>query len=246
MPSKAGRPLELRPGAQIVEMAIVLGLTNFKDRDRIVTLLTPTLGKVSSVARNAVGSKTRFGGALEPTFFVNAQLRVPRDVSSSEAPLWGLDRVDLREDFAHIRGSYGLLESALYAVSLVRDLVPDGPCDEALFLGLGRYLRSLAHPHAAVSSESARIAFFSWFSTLLGFGSSSDFLAASEEAEFPTRALGEWLARKPGDFEAYFELLAEAAPARFRRRDEVDIYVRWVDVSGLRWPHFERWSGLTP
>jgi hypothetical protein len=237
---------DLRPGAQVAENAIVLGMVDFRDRDRIVRLLTPKHGKISAVARNAVGSKTRFGGALEPAFFVTAQLRAPRDVHSSEAPLWGLDRVDLRDNFAHVRGSFGLLESALYAVAAVRDLVPDGPVDEELFRGLGRFLRALSHAQATASPESARIAFFSWFSGAVGFGNAAELLekSSAEETRFAARALGEWLARRPGDFESYFGLLAQAAPVRFRRRDETDLYVRWTDVAGLRWPHFEKWTGL--
>lgn len=236
---------ELRPGVQLNEHALVLGMVEFKERDRIVRLITPKLGKISALARNAVGSKQRFGGSLEAAFFVTAHLRVPRDLSSSEAPLWSLEKVDLRENFPHVRESYGLLESALYAVALVRDLVPDGPCDEELFRGLGRFLRALARPQAALSPESARIAFFCWFSALMGFGNSAAILTPSGEKQLPAQALGEWLARKPGDFDSYFELLSDAAPTRFRRRDETDLYVRWVDISGLRWPHFERWAGLS-
>lgn len=46
--------------------ALLLRASDYRDADRIVTLFTRELGKVSAIARAAKSSRRRFAGALEP------------------------------------------------------------------------------------------------------------------------------------------------------------------------------------
>ncbi len=63
--------------------------TDYRDADRIVTLLTPQQGRIDCLARGARRSRKRFGGALQPLAVVDAlvappgrgQLHVLREVS---------------------------------------------------------------------------------------------------------------------------------------------------------------------
>ncbi|HMR06578.1 MAG TPA: DNA repair protein RecO [Polyangiaceae bacterium] len=57
-----------------VTLALVVGRVATGDADVIVTLFTEKLGRVSALARNAMRSQRRFGGALEPLHTVRVQL----------------------------------------------------------------------------------------------------------------------------------------------------------------------------
>src|ERR1700753_439031 len=52
--------------------AIVLRVWPFQEADLLVSLFTREQGKVKGVARHAMRSRRRFGGALEPGTHVNA------------------------------------------------------------------------------------------------------------------------------------------------------------------------------
>lgn len=59
-------PLEtLRRGLDVAVPAIVLKARAFRDSDLMAQILTPTIGKVSVIARHARGSKKRFPSSLD-------------------------------------------------------------------------------------------------------------------------------------------------------------------------------------
>ena len=57
--------MHVEPRVHITE-AVVLRVSDLGDYDRVVTLLTAQLGKVSAVAKGAKRSRRRFGAALSP------------------------------------------------------------------------------------------------------------------------------------------------------------------------------------
>src|ERR1700761_6015837 len=52
--------------------AIVLRVWPFQEADLLVSLLTREQGRIKGVARHAMRSRRRFGGALEPMTYVRA------------------------------------------------------------------------------------------------------------------------------------------------------------------------------
>src|SRR5690606_27473744 len=50
---------------QIVTLGIVLRRTNFKEADRIITVLTPDHGKVSVIAKGVRRAKSKLAGGVE-------------------------------------------------------------------------------------------------------------------------------------------------------------------------------------
>jgi DNA repair protein RecO (recombination protein O) len=63
------------PGRRLyVTDAIVLSRFDFGEADRILTLLTPELGKIKAIAKGIRRPTSRIGGALEPLAELRVQL----------------------------------------------------------------------------------------------------------------------------------------------------------------------------
>src|SRR5580692_7899725 len=107
--------------------AIVLRVWPFQEADLLVSLFTREQGRVKGVARHAMRSRRRFGGALEPMTHVRA--------SYSEKPKQDLVRLDAFEilsspltqpvDYART--------AALELVAEVLEELPEGGVDDAVF-----------------------------------------------------------------------------------------------------------------
>jgi DNA repair protein RecO (recombination protein O) len=107
--------------------AIVLRTWPFHEADLLVSLFTREQGRVKGVARHAMRSRRRFGGALEPMTHVRA--------SYSERPKQELVRLDAFEilsspltqpvDYART--------AALELVAEVLEELPEGGVDDAVF-----------------------------------------------------------------------------------------------------------------
>ena len=107
--------------------ALVLRTWPFHEADLLVSLFTREQGRVKGVARHAMRSRRRFGGALEPMTHVRA--------TYSERPKQELVRLDSFEivsspltlpiDYARI--------AALELVAEVLEELPEGAVDDAVF-----------------------------------------------------------------------------------------------------------------
>jgi hypothetical protein len=237
---------DLRAGAHTESHAIVLGTTALRESDRMVRFLTLEHGIISALAKGAARSQKRFGGALEPMSYVKAHLRVPRESAGEEA-IWRLERVDLKDAYLHLRSSYAALENVSFVLRLVRDIIPEGSVDPGLFKALGRFLRDSAQIDLAAHSMWPRVAFWTWFTHHLGFGDlSSQLELAMRQAD--SRWVQLWhncLALSEPDFRTFFHNLAQYPLPPLSNADEIRIYQRWVDLSGLHWEHFEKWNLAT-
>jgi DNA repair protein RecO (recombination protein O) len=112
---------------QHVGEAIVLRTWPFHEADLLVSLFTREQGRVKGVARHAMRSRRRFGGALEPMTHVRA--------TWAERPKQELVRLDAFEivsspmtaqvDFARV--------AAIELIAEVLDELPEGAVEDAVF-----------------------------------------------------------------------------------------------------------------
>jgi len=101
---------------------------DYGEADRICTLLTPDLGKVSALARSARRSRKRYGGALSLFVIGEATLAPPR-----RGELMLLERFDAVEDLAPaISADVIKVAHGSYVLEVTRELwppeQPDRPC----------------------------------------------------------------------------------------------------------------------
>ncbi len=107
--------------------AIVLRTWPFHEADLLVSLFTREQGRVKGVARHALRSRRRFGGALEPMTHVRA--------SYAEKPKQELVRLDAFEILSSplSRPVDYARTAALELVAEVLDELPEGVVDDAVF-----------------------------------------------------------------------------------------------------------------
>lgn len=116
--------------------AVVIGLMDYREADRIVTLFTREHGKLSGIARGARKSRKRFGGALE----LFALLQV---VYTPAEGLVTLKEADIVTIYPGIRGSFGAIAHAGYASELVAAFLPEGLANQRVYRLLNAFLLHL-------------------------------------------------------------------------------------------------------
>jgi recombinational DNA repair protein (RecF pathway) len=104
---------------------VVLRLTDYRDRDRIVTLFSRQAGRISAVGRGARGSQKRFGGTLD--LFVHAEVVLP--VGRGMATLGELRPISVHEA---LRADLTKFAIASFIAELVLVTTPEAqPAPEA-------------------------------------------------------------------------------------------------------------------
>jgi DNA repair protein RecO (recombination protein O) len=126
--------------------AIVLGVTDYREADKIVTLFTLEHGKLGGVARGAKRSMRRFAGALEPFALLTAQLALTGGLAR-------LDGVDVVTIHPGIRKDLLKIGYAGYAIEATDLLLPEGLANPRLFRLLSAYLERLDTAPAAASDR---------------------------------------------------------------------------------------------
>jgi DNA repair protein RecO (recombination protein O) len=107
--------------------AVVLRGVDYGEADRILTLLTPDLGRVAVMARGARKSQRRFGGALEPFAEIAVEIAVGRGEVSR------LAGAAVTRSFPGILASLERMRAGGRMLERVRDAVPGGPVDARVF-----------------------------------------------------------------------------------------------------------------
>jgi DNA repair protein RecO (recombination protein O) len=107
--------------------AIVVGLHDYGDADRIVRLLTPTLGRVSALAKRARSGGPRWAGALETGNRVEAGLR------PGQGSLYTLEQATLVDGHLGLRAELGRLALAAHAAELCGALAREDQPEPKLF-----------------------------------------------------------------------------------------------------------------
>jgi len=108
--------------------ALLLKRVDTGESDRVVTLLTEELGKVSAIARGARRSRKRFGAAL--ALFVLAEAELRTRTTSSLHVLTGYHALEIH---AGIGRDIAAITHASYATELVDALCPKGHPDPEIF-----------------------------------------------------------------------------------------------------------------
>jgi DNA repair protein RecO (recombination protein O) len=126
----------LRPMENCRCDALLLGVTDFGESDKIVTLFTLEQGKLKGIARGAKKSHRRFGGSLEPFARVSVQITLKSGLSV----LTGADAVTI---FPRIREDLLKIGYAAYACEAVDLLLPEGLPNPRLYRLLAAYLEHL-------------------------------------------------------------------------------------------------------
>lgn len=126
--------------------AVVLGVMDYREADKIVTLFTLEHGKVRGIAKGAKRSVRRFGGALEPF----ARLQVEIGLKEGLSPMQMADVVTV---FPGIRADLAKIGLAGYACELTDAMLAEGMRSPRLFRLLTAYLEHLDRFTAAPSDR---------------------------------------------------------------------------------------------
>jgi DNA repair protein RecO (recombination protein O) len=122
--------------AHFEDLAIVLRSQPYKERDKLVTLLTENHGKISGIAKGSIHSK-RYGGTLD--LFACSHFRYKENPS----PLVWIEEANLRKDFVGLRLKLESISAAGYFVDLVNRLTEERHPAREIFLLLAHYLTLL-------------------------------------------------------------------------------------------------------
>jgi DNA repair protein RecO (recombination protein O) len=113
---------------QRVGEAIVLRVWPFQEADLLVSLFTREQGRVKGVARHAMRSRRRFGGALEPMTYVRA--------TYAERPKQELVRLDAFEILSSPLSrpvDYARTAALQFVAEVVEEALPEGAVEDAVF-----------------------------------------------------------------------------------------------------------------
>jgi DNA repair protein RecO (recombination protein O) len=113
---------------QRVGEAIVLRTWPFQEADLLVSLFTREQGRVKGVARHAMRSRRRFGGALEPMTHVRA--------TYAERPRQDLVRLDAFEILSSPMSrpvDYARVAALELVAEVIEEAMPEGAPEDAVF-----------------------------------------------------------------------------------------------------------------
>ncbi len=146
--------------------ALVLRSVDYRDADRIVTLLTERLGKISAIARSARRSRRRFAGSLEPFAIIEA------DIEPGRGELGTLLEARVLQGFPGILKDLGTMSAAAAALDLVARGSAERQPDPELFRATACLFRLL--DEGRQPAEEALVSFRIRATALLGFAPDLD------------------------------------------------------------------------
>lgn len=130
----------------VTDEAIVVGLMDYRETDRIVHLYTKEHGRTSGIARGAKKSVKRFGGAFE----LFARLSITVVPAENLATIRSAETITI---YPGIRTALDTIAHASYAVELVAALTPEKLPNKRVFRLLSSYLEQLDALSAAPSDR---------------------------------------------------------------------------------------------
>lgn len=120
----------------LTDEAIVTGVMDYREADRIVHLYSSEHGRISGIARGAKRSVKRFGGAFELFARISVNL-VPAET------LYTLTSAEPLTIYQGIRKGLDNISHASYAVELVSALTPERVPNKRVFRLITAYLEHL-------------------------------------------------------------------------------------------------------
>ena len=118
--------------------AFLLRTVDYRDSDRILTLLTANKGKISALARGARKSQKRYGGALIPF----AQMEVV--LEKGRGKLLHIKEAELTTANEGIAKDLRRLGASSYIIEIIRESIPENLPDQPIFRLLETALPLLA------------------------------------------------------------------------------------------------------
>src|ERR1700690_2788155 len=140
--------------------AIVLRTYPLRESDLLVTLFTRLEGKVKGVARAAMKSRRRFGGALEPLTYVRASYD-----DRERQELARLDSCEVIESPMASEVSYPRAAALAHVAELLDELLPDREASDAVFRLSLAVLQELRGPALWMPLTYFEL----WMTRLMGF-----------------------------------------------------------------------------
>ncbi len=120
--------------------AFLLRSVDHGESDRILTLLTLDMGKMSALARGARKSWRRFGGALEPF----STFEVTVTPSQGRGRLWNLAEAHLLNAHEGLAADLDRIGAASFVLEIVREIVPEHDPQPEIFALLEEVFPMLA------------------------------------------------------------------------------------------------------
>lgn len=121
--------------AELITPALVLRRADYSDYDRMVTLFSPTFGRIDAIARGCRRPKSPLINVVEPFTSGEYVLYQRRD-------RYSLEQCAISESYLDLRKDYDRLRHGAYWLKLLETVImPDTPA-EKLFITV---LRALAH-----------------------------------------------------------------------------------------------------
>lgn len=124
------RTLSSKSAGEVHEsLAFVARVVDYKESDRIVTLITEKLGKLGALARGARKSRRRFGAALSPYLLGTCTLAG----HPSEGRLLTLSSYAVAESFPQLARHIERVSLAAYFTELVRETTAEAQPEPKIF-----------------------------------------------------------------------------------------------------------------
>ena len=140
--------------------AIILRTYPLREADLLVTFFTRLEGKVRGVARSAMKSKRRFGGALEPLTYVRAYYE-----DRERQELTRLDSCEVLESPMATEVSYPRAVALGHIAEVLDELLPDREASDAVFRLTLSVLNQLRGPEIWMP-----VTYFDlWMTRLMGY-----------------------------------------------------------------------------
>ena len=146
--------------AQITTNAIVVRRSDYRENDRMITLFSPTMGRIDALCRGCRRQKSPLMAASE--LFCSGEYVLYQTGERTTVVSCAVS-----ESFYALRGDYERLAHGMYALELCAAAVQPAQENERLFLLL---LRSLAHLcYSGIPPRRVTAVFLMGMTSLLGF-----------------------------------------------------------------------------
>lgn len=117
--------------------AIVLQATDYKDDDKLLTLFSPTLGKITAGIRGVKKPKARLAFSAQPFCFAEYVL-------AEKGGRYTVTGAYLHESFFSLRYEVDRFYAACAAVEICRSILMENEAYDGLFIGLVECLKGLS------------------------------------------------------------------------------------------------------
>ena len=140
--------------------ALVIRRSDYSDYDRMVTLFSPTYGRIDAIARGCRRQKSPLLNCCEP--FVSGEFQLYQ-----RGERFSIDQCQISESFYELRSDYDRLQHGVYWLKLLDAAVmPDVPLPDLFLISL----RALAHlNYSELPAELLTMAFEMHLMAQLGY-----------------------------------------------------------------------------